>query len=182
MSYYLKWEKKWRSSTSGNHITLFNDWCKEGRFETLSSCIMWVTKGIACLAWWFKQDARLRGFATMCTRLRSISTTPPSYASYKRYVFEIRKRSYFFKTTASASSFIIIFYIFSRLQELISSFLSLMFLKIALSSNISKFSPNIGEKSKRYWSVWTTLSHYGYYGWYLTITPVARKRYRSIAL
>ena len=44
----------------------------------------------------------------------------------------------FFKTTASASIIIIIFYIFSLLQELISSFLSLMFLKIALSSNISK--------------------------------------------
>ena len=108
---------------------------------------MWVAKGKACLAWWFKQDARLRGFATMCTRLRSISTTPPSYASYKGYVFEIRKRSDLFKTTASASSFIIIFYIFSLLQELISSFLSLMFLKIALSSNISKyFSEYRGKK------------------------------------
>ena len=106
-----------------------------------------MAKRIACLAWWFKQDARLRGFATMCTRLRSISTTPPSYASYKGYVFEIRKRSDLFKATASASSFIIIFYIFSLLQELISSFLSLMFLKIALSSNISKyFSEYRGEK------------------------------------
>lgn len=106
-----------------------------------------MAKRIACLAWWFKQDARLRGFATMCTRLRSISTTPPSYASYKGYVFEIRKRSDLFKTTASASSFIIIFYIFSLLQELISSFLSLMFLKIALSSNISKyFSEYRGKK------------------------------------
>ena len=106
-----------------------------------------MAKRIACLAWWFKQDARLRGFATMCTRLRSISTTPPSYASYKGYVFEIRKRSDLFKATASASSFIIIFYIFSLLQELISSFLSLMFLKIALSSNISKyFSEYRGKK------------------------------------